>query len=625
MGSATVRVQSRPVFGHFARVLSAITGLAPVLLTAMSSQYAQATTALKIEGDSGKTFEVPWDQIEPDELLVVVNTADQQSEDVADEYMSKYHIPSGNRLRLSFPKTEVMLGHDFDSVFDTIDSYLRSKPQLQAIVVTWTKPWKVAPPGSEAGMGLTSAITFGFKAQYYNDSGNSCDVTAMSPFYGEDLSAPYTDFGLRPAMMLAGENTSKALDVVHRSIDAKSTFPLPTGYLVRTTDEDRSVRYYQMVQADDFWTSTLGLQIDYRDNSDGPEGNDYIKNRDDVLYYFTGLTDVDFLNTLTFVPGAVADHLTSFGGKLTDTHGQMSILRWLEAGASGSYGTVAEPCNFADKFTNVSMFLQRYFAGAPLIDAYWYSVHEPGEGIFVGDPMTQPYAPKAKLNNAGQIEFTTTGLVARHVYKVTGISDGGSSVVLLNGVHMDGPDLRVLQLPAGFDTYKLIDTGTTYDDHGAPHLNSGSVSRLRLPGNVYQFDIRADDPHNDQVYYSLQLANGKLLSQSNDFTAGVYIDGDLNGDGYVNFTDLGLLKEAMYAAAGDANYLSAADLNNDGVVNFLDLGMLKNNFGGTRSYVRITSHIDGTKTLLIKAFDKWGSESDMKAKVGDRDLVVLDP
>jgi hypothetical protein len=66
------------------------------------------------------------------------------------------------------------------------------------------------------------------------------------------------------------------------------------------------------------------------------------------------------------------------------------------------------------------MFLQRYFAGAPLIDAYWYSVHEPGEGIFVGDPMTQPYAPKAKLNNAGQIEFTTTGLVARHVYKVTG-------------------------------------------------------------------------------------------------------------------------------------------------------------------------------------------------------------
>jgi hypothetical protein len=93
----------------------------------------------------------------------------------------------------------------------------------------------------------------------------------------------------------------------------------------------------------------------------------------------------------------------------------------------------------------------------------------------------------------------------------------------------------------------------------------------------------------------------------------------------VPFSDLGLMKGAMYAAAGDANYLPEADLDNDGVVNFLDLAMLKDNFGGTRSFVRITSHIDGTKTLLIKAFDKWGSESDMKAKVGDGDLVVLDP
>jgi len=606
-------------------VLSTITGLAPVALAAMSSQYAHATTELQIQGASGKTFQVPWGQIEPDQLLVVVNTADQQSEDVADEYMAKYHIPSGNRLRLSFPKTDVMLGNDFDSVYDTIDSFLRSKPQLQAIVITWTEPWKVAPPNSDAGMGLTSAVTFGFKSQYYNDSEGSCDVTAASPFYGKDLSKPYDDFGLRPAMMLAGTNATKAIDVIHRSLDAKSTFPLPTGYLVRTTDDDRSVRYYQMVQADDFWTTTFGLQIDYRDNSHGPDSDNYVKNRDDVLYYFTGLKDVDFLNTLTFVPGAVADHLTSFGGQLTNEGGQMSILRWLEAGASGSYGTVAEPCNFADKFTNVSMFLQRYFAGAPLIDAYWYSVREPGEGIFVGDPMAQPYAPSARINHAGQVEFTTTGLVNRHLYKVTGIDGSGNSIVLLNGVHIDKADLRVLELPAGFSTYKLVDTGSLSDDNGAPRLNSGSVSELRLPGNVYQFDIRADDPQNEQVYYSFQLSNGKLLSKSDDFTAGVYFDGDIDGDGFVNFADLGLMKEAMYAQAGDHNYVPLADINNDGIINFLDLGMLKDNFGGTHSFVRITSHMDGTKTLLIEAFDKWGSESEMTVKVGNGDLVVLDP
>jgi len=303
----------------------------------------------------------------------------------------------------------------------------------------------------------------------------------------------------------------------------------------------------------------------------------------------------------------------------------MSILRWLEAGASGSYGTVAEPCNLTDKFTNISMFLQRYFGGAPLIDAYWYSVREPGEGIFVGDPMAQPYGPKARINFPGQVELSTTALVPNHIYKVTGVDSGGMSTLLLNGVHLDAPDLRVLELPAGFSSYKLIDTGTLYDDHGAPRLDASSITKLHLPGNVYQFDIRADDPQNDQVYYSFQLSNGKVLSQSNDFTAQVLLDGDINGDGFVNCSDLGLLKGAMYALAGDPDYLPEADLNNDGAVNFLDVALLKGNFGGTKSFVRIVSHTDSTKTLLIRAFDKWGSESEMSVKVGNGSIVIVNP
>ena len=64
--------------------------------------------------------------------------------------------------------------------------------------------------------------------------------------------------------------------------------------------------------------------------------------RSDVFFYFTGLTHVPHLETLHFLPGAIADHLTSAGGVLDGT-GQMSALRWLEAGATGSYGAVVEP------------------------------------------------------------------------------------------------------------------------------------------------------------------------------------------------------------------------------------------------------------------------------------------
>jgi hypothetical protein len=84
------------------------------------------------------------------------------------------------------------------------------------------------------------------------------------------------------------------------------------------------------------------------------------------------------------------DHLTSVGGQLTDGV-QMSSLRWLEAGATGSYGAVVEPCNFVEKFPNPSLAVFWYTHGASLIEAYWKSVAWPGEGIFIGEPLAAPY------------------------------------------------------------------------------------------------------------------------------------------------------------------------------------------------------------------------------------------
>ena len=74
-----------------------------------------------------------------------------------------------------------------------------------------------------------------------------------------------------------------------------------------------------------------------------------MRDKNDVLFYFTAKQVSRGLETLHFVPGAIADHLTSAGGVLTDS-GQMTALRWLEAGATASYGTVIEPCNVPRNF-----------------------------------------------------------------------------------------------------------------------------------------------------------------------------------------------------------------------------------------------------------------------------------
>jgi hypothetical protein len=109
------------------------------------------------------------------------------------------------------------------------------------------------------------------------------------------------------------------------------------------------------------------------------------------MFYFTGLTQVQHIDDNTFLPGAIADHLTSAGGDLFGT-GQMSILKWIEAGATGSYGAVQEPCNFQQKFPVPAIAMMHYLQGETLIEAYWKSVAMPGQGIFVGEPLARPFA-----------------------------------------------------------------------------------------------------------------------------------------------------------------------------------------------------------------------------------------
>ncbi len=81
------------------------------------------------------------------------------------------------------------------------------------------------------------------------------------------------------------------------------------------------------------------------------------------------------------------------------------MTRWLEAGATASYGTVVEPCNHRQKFPLPGIAMFHYALGASAIEAYWKSVAWPGEGVFVGDPLARPFAPNLREVRAGQFEL----------------------------------------------------------------------------------------------------------------------------------------------------------------------------------------------------------------------------
>ncbi len=308
----------------------------------------------------------------PAQLGVIVNEDDPVSRQIADYYMEKRGIPAGNLIHVHFtPGGNVMRPEDFRELKAKVEA--AAPESIQAYALTWTAPYRVGC------MSITTAFAAGFNEAFCVQG---CKPTKKSPYFDSDSRRPYDDSGWRPAIMLAGENLEAVKALIDRGIASDHTNPGGTGYLVSTTDRARNVRarFYRgilFMQSDRF-----RLKVVQRNT---------LKYRNDVMFYFTGQAKVRNLASNHFLPGALADHLTSSGGKLGGSS-QMNSLRWLEAGATGSFGAVVEPCAFVQKFPRPDIVINHYLDGETLIESYWKSVEMPGQGVFIGEPLATPFS-----------------------------------------------------------------------------------------------------------------------------------------------------------------------------------------------------------------------------------------
>ncbi|MBS0424872.1 MAG: TIGR03790 family protein [Proteobacteria bacterium] len=321
----------------------------------------------------------------PEDIAVIVNDDDPLSRQIGDYYQRARQIPKANVIHLRFPpERSTLTSTEFIKLKAKID---RLTPQhVQAFAVAWTAPYRVDC------MSLTSALAFGFDKKYCSDK---CEPTAPSPYFNASRLHPFDDYKIRPAMMLAGTTFTQVKDLIDRGIASDHTFPKGQAYLLSTSDKARNTRATTFAKTAKEFIGVFPVQV--------LEAN-FISQRRDVLFYFTGLTEVAMLDTLEFIPGALADHLTSAGGMLTDSP-QMSSLRWLEAGATASYGTVVEPCSFPQKFPAPAVAMFHYAVGTSALEAYWKSVAWPGQGIFIGEPLAKPFAPLLREMSPGQFEL----------------------------------------------------------------------------------------------------------------------------------------------------------------------------------------------------------------------------
>ena len=370
------------------------------------------------------------------DLAVVINEADPDSVRIGEHYQRQRGLAPEAVLRVSFPPGQAVMSlADFQRVHQQVTESVPR--QVQAYALAWTQPYRVDC------MSITSAFAFGFDPAH---CASGCQLTRRSPYYNSASHVPHTDHGLRPAMLLAGRDVDEALALVDRGLRAEGLWPRGTGYLVNTGDANRNVRSatYDTVKR------SLGpgypVQVVQADE---------LEDRNDVMFVFTGSQFVRRIKTNRFLDGAVADHLTSLGGMLTDSF-QTSALDWISAGATGSYGTVVEPCNFRQKFPDIPVLMGRYLGGETLIEAYWKSVLMPGQGVFIGDPLARPFGGVKVVQRGGQVMATTHTLrPGRYVLQSAQSAIGPFRSLVRLTVPGYGPyDLR---LPAdGTPFYRLL-------------------------------------------------------------------------------------------------------------------------------------------------------------------------
>ena len=336
-----------------------------------------------------ETGSVAGDSIEAATLAVIVNDADPLSRRIGAYYAQQRHIPEKNLVHVSFVTGRpVMTRSEFERIMADVNA--RVPPSIQAYALAWTLPYRVGC------MSITTAFAAGYDKAF---CASGCKATRPSPYFDSDSRRPYEDFGWRPAMLLAGTGFEDVKALIDRGVAADGTRPRGTGYLVSTNDTVRNVRsrFYPgiiLMQSDRFTFELINQNT--------------LRYRTNVMFYFTGLARVAGIDSNRFLPGAIADHLTSAGGRLIGST-QMSSLRWLEAGATGSYGTVIEPCAFTQKFPRPDIVITRYLDGETLLEAYWKSVAWPGQGVFIGEPLAAPFREKNEPEQGGKPESRGSG------------------------------------------------------------------------------------------------------------------------------------------------------------------------------------------------------------------------
>ncbi len=355
----------------------------------------------------------------PENVLLVVNPRRADSLTIANHYASLRQIPSSNIFYLDWAGTTDFTGIEafraqiLEPIFAEIDRR-RLEGQIDYIVYSAGFPFGVDfasdfPAGTEPVVGSRGSLTgltylhqpvrnhetsYVFRLNEPRNNYYESSVThGFSSRYGWNAAGQQVRSGGRNyclSVMLGytdgrGNTVDEILNYLQRAALADGSQPPGKIYLMKMDGEVRSTTrdsvYPQVLAA--IQQEGVGVEV---------QAGVIPSSKKDVAGLITGRANLDWNRSrCEIVPGAICEHLTSFGGDLRASAGQTPFTEHLRFGAAGSSGTVVEPFALQAKFPHPMMQLH-YVRGASLAEAFYQSLASPYQLLIAGDPLCRPWA-----------------------------------------------------------------------------------------------------------------------------------------------------------------------------------------------------------------------------------------
>jgi len=371
----------------------------------------------------------------PENVALLVNAASDESKTIANHYIRLRNIPPRNVIYLDCSGSRDSIGLDkfceaiLEPALDAIQKR-RLLGQIDYLIYSSDFPWRIdlkadlprekfpkhlTPVGSLTGVTYLWQLARS-KSEHLVSLGNNfyapvpLKVLQTGPtrsqgfrsWYGWSAGGKLREAGgthyLLSTMLgvtgSRGNTVDQIVDYLQRSTVADGTHPRGTIYYMENNDVRSKTRQSGFEQA---VAQLRKLGVD----AEVVEGVMPI-DRPDVQVLMAGTRHFNWQDShSTILPGAICEHLTSFGGVLgRGGGGQTPLTEFLRYGAAGASGTVVEPYSLQAKFPLPAIHVH-YARGCTLAEAFYQSVSGPYQLLIVGDPLCRPWAVIPTVHVAG--------------------------------------------------------------------------------------------------------------------------------------------------------------------------------------------------------------------------------